>query len=31
MTEPNVPWKENDILEAMNYDLDVPSAVETVK
>ena len=24
MTEINVPRKENDILEAMNYDLDVP-------
>ena len=25
MTEPNVPWKENDTLEAMNYDLEVPA------
>ena len=24
MTEPNALWKENDILEALNYDLDVP-------
>ena len=31
VTEPNVPRKENDILEAMNYDLDVPSPVETVE
>ena len=23
VTEPNVLWKENDILEALNYDLDV--------
>ena len=24
----NVPWKENDILEALNYDLDVPCPLQ---
>ena len=28
VTEPNVLWKENDILEALNYDLDVPCPLQ---
>ena len=28
VTEPNVPWKESDILEAMNHDLDVPCPLQ---
>ena len=28
MTELNVLWKENEILEALNYDLDVPCSLQ---
>ena len=28
VTEPNVLWKENDILEALNYDIDVPCPLQ---
>ena len=28
VTEPDVLWKENDILQALNYDLDVPCPLQ---
>ena len=28
VTEPNVLWKENDILKALNYDIDVPCPLQ---
>ena len=28
VTAPNVLWKENDILEALSYDLDVPCPLQ---
>ena len=28
VTEPNVHWKENDILEALNYDIEVPCPLQ---
>ena len=28
VTEPNVLWKENDILEALSYDIDVPCPLQ---
>ena len=28
VTEPNVLWKENDMLEALDYDIDVPCPLQ---